>query len=59
MHYIFAITTCIGLFFIYAIIGGILGWKHGGDAIPMIIFFAAVIWIWTWKAIAGIKGGEK
>ena len=42
---------------LYAIIGGILGWKHGGGAIPMILFFAAVVW--AWKAITGTKGGEK
>lgn len=57
MHYVYAIGTCIGLFFAYAIIGGILGWKHGGGAIPMILFFAAVVW--TSKAITRTKRGEK
>ena len=57
MRYVYAIGACIGLFFVYAVIGGILGWKHGGGAIPMILFFAAVVW--DWKAITGTKGGEK
>lgn len=57
MRYVYAIAACTGLFFIYVIIGGILGWKHGGGAISMILLFAAVVW--TWKAIIGTKGGEK
>jgi hypothetical protein len=57
MRYVYAISACIGLFIVYTIIGGIMGWKHGGGAIPMILFFAAVVW--TWRAIIGTKRGEK
>ncbi len=57
MRYVYAIAACIGLFIVYAVIGGIMGWKHGGGAIPMILFFTAILW--TWRAITGTKGGEK
>ena len=57
MRYVYAIAACIGLFIVYAVIGGIMGWKHGSGAIPMILFFAAILW--TWRAITGTKGGEK
>ena len=55
MRFVNAIAACFGLFVVYAIIGGILGWKHGGGAMHIIIFFAVVIW--TWNAITGTKGG--
>lgn len=57
MRYVYAIAACIGLFLLYAVIGTILGWKSGGGAIPMILFFAAVVW--TWKSITGVRAGEK
>ncbi len=38
IRYVYAIVACTALFFVYVFIGGILGWKHGGGAIPMILF---------------------
>jgi hypothetical protein len=59
MRYAYAIAASIGLFIVYAIIGRIMGWKHGG-AIPMMLFFAAGVWTWrTITTITGTKGGEK
>ena len=57
MRYVYAIAACIGLFIVYAVNGGIMGWKHESGAIPMILFFAVILW--TWRAITGTKGGEK
>jgi hypothetical protein len=48
MPYLYAIVA-------YAIIGGIMGWKHGGGAIFMALFLVAVIW--AWRAI--MKGDEE
>ena len=52
-NYIFAILACSVIFIIYAIIGGSLGWKHGGGFIPIIIFF--YLMRTTWRAIIGTK----
>ena len=37
---IIAIILCFVLFAIYSVIGGLMGWRHGGGYIPMMIFFA-------------------
>ena len=52
-NYIFAILACSVIFIIYAIIGGSLGWKHGGGFIPIIILFYLIRT--TWRAIIGTK----
>ncbi len=49
MKYALALAACFGIFLVYAIIAGVMGWKHGGGAIPMLILFAALIG--TWRAI--------
>ena len=49
MKYILALGACFGIFVVYAIIAGVMGWKHGGGAIPMLILFAAIVG--TWRAI--------
>ena len=56
MKYVLALAACFGLFVLYAIIGGVMGWKHGGGAIPMLILFAAMAG--TWLAITK-KGDDK
>lgn len=54
MRYIYAIAACFALFILYALIGAMLGWKHGGGAIPM-IFFRCV----GWKVEAITKKGDE
>lgn len=49
MKYVIAVVACFAEAILYALIGALLGWKHGGGIIPMIILFA--IWGVTWKAI--------
>ena len=49
MKYVLALAACFGIFVVYAIIAGVMGWKHGGGAIPMLILFAAIVG--TWRAI--------
>jgi hypothetical protein len=44
------LAACFGVFLVYAIIGAVMGWKHGGGLIPMLILFAALGG--TWSAIA-------
>ncbi len=44
MRYAYAIVACIVLFILYAFISGVFGWKHGGGAIPMIIFLRGGGW---------------
>lgn len=51
--YIVAVLACIGIFIIYAVIGALLGWKHGGGILPMIILFGAITA--TWKGIIGLS----
>jgi len=51
--YIVAVLACIGIVIIYAVIGALLGWKHGGGVLPMIILFGAITA--TWKGIIGLS----
>lgn len=51
--YIVAVLACIGIVIIYALIGALLGWKHGGGILPMIILFGAITA--TWKGIIGLS----
>ena len=50
---ILAILACFGIFIIYALIGGLLGWKHGGGAIPALIVLSCMGF--TWRAITRTK----
>ena len=56
MKYLIASAACFAIFVIYALIGAVMGWKHGGGAIPMLIFFAVVVA--TWRAITKEKGDK-
>ena len=56
IRYVYAIAACFALFVLKMSIDGMLGWKHGGGAIPMLIFFAALFG--TWRAITK-KGDGK
>lgn len=49
MKYFIALAACFGIFILYVMISVAMDWKHGGGAIPMLIFFAAVVG--TWRAI--------
>lgn len=49
MKYVLAILAIIVEFFIYAAIGGALGWKAGGGVLPMLLSFA--VYGATWRAI--------
>ena len=49
MKYLIAISLCCTEIFLYAIIGALLGWKHGGGFIPMFILIA-VLGL-TWRVI--------
>ncbi|HRS51446.1 MAG TPA: hypothetical protein P5067_03340 [Candidatus Marinimicrobia bacterium] len=51
--YIVAVLACIGIVIIYAVIGALLGWKHGGGVLPMTILFGAITA--TWKGIIGLS----
>lgn len=51
--YLVAVLACAGIVLIYAIIGVLLGWKHGGGVLPMIILFGALTA--TWKGITGLS----
>ena len=46
MRYFFAILACFALFIVYTMVGLMMGWRHGGGIIPMLIFFAACSFIW-------------
>ena len=47
--YLAAIVVCGAEIVVYVIIGALLGWKHGGGLLPMLILFSLVGW--TWRAI--------
>jgi len=51
--YIVAVLACIGIVIIYAVIGALLGWKHGGGVLPKIILLGAITA--TWKGIIGLS----
>ena len=55
MKYFLALAACFGIYIVYIVIGGVMDWKHGGGAIPMLILISA--WVATWKAITK-KGDE-
>ncbi len=57
MKYVLAVAACFGIFVVYSIIAGIMGWKSGGGAIPMMILFAALIG--TWHAMVGPPSQDK
>jgi len=57
MKYVLALAACFGVFLLYVVIGGVMGWKHGGGAIPMLILFAALIG--TWRAITKRTRGRE
>jgi len=58
-----ALLACLGLLLVYAAIGGYLGWRSGGGAIPMLILFAALIGasraIWRWGIMKRDKAQKK
>ena len=56
MKYAIALAACFGVFIVYIVIGGVMGWKHGGGAIPMMILFAALVG--TWRAITKNDEGK-
>jgi hypothetical protein len=45
--YIVAVLACIGIVIIYAVIGALLGWKHGGGVFLMMILFGTITATWT------------
>lgn len=51
--YLVAVLACAGIVLIHVIIGVLLGWKHGGGVLPMIILFGALTA--TWKGITGLS----
>ena len=57
MRYILAVLACLGILLAYGAIAHELGWRAGGGAIPMLLFFAAVAA--TWKAITKRRGRGK
>ena len=42
MKYVLCALAVIVEFIAYALIGGVLGWSHGGGLIPMMLFYAVV-----------------
>jgi len=46
MKYLTAIIVCVGIFFVYSLIGAALGWKRGGGVLPMMVLFAAMAAAW-------------
>ncbi len=56
MKYVIAVIACVAEFFAYAVIGALLGWKHGGGFIPMMILLAIVGA--TWRGITKSKQPE-
>jgi hypothetical protein len=57
MKYVLALAACFGICIVYTLIAvGVMGWKHGGGAIPMLILFAALFG--TWRAITKKRDGS-
>lgn len=55
MRYLYAIVACIAIFVAYILIGAVLGWKHGGGAIPIVLLL--FLFSWTWRTIVGKPEG--
>lgn len=53
MKYVIAIAVCAVIIAIYAIIGGLLGWKRGGGYLPMLILVGVLGAVWK-----GITSGD-
>lgn len=56
MKHVIAIVACVAEGIAYAVIGALLGWRHGGGIIPMMILFA--VWGVTWRTITKLKQPE-
>jgi hypothetical protein len=56
MKYILAILACVGLFIAYGILGELLGWRHGGGVIPILVLLAALTA--TWRAITKTRSQQ-
>jgi hypothetical protein len=55
---IFAIVLIVFLYFLWIGVGSVLfGWKHGGGAIPILIFLAMASFVW--KTITKEKNEDK
>lgn len=44
-----AVLACAGIFLAYGFIGALIGFKHGGGVIPLLICFGLIAFVW--KAI--------
>lgn len=51
--YFIAVLACAGIVLIYGFIGVLLGWKHGGGVLPMMLLLGAITA--TWKGIIGLS----
>lgn len=51
LHVVIAFLVCIGIYFAYAVIGVLLGWKRGGGFIPTMIMLALMGY--AWRVITG------
>lgn len=49
MKYFLAFLACLAIAALYVLLGSIIGWKHGGGVIPMMILMAVLIG--TWRSI--------
>jgi ABC-type dipeptide/oligopeptide/nickel transport system permease subunit len=55
---VLAIFLIIFLYIIWTGLGSVLfGWRHGGGAIPIMLFIAMAVFVW--KKIAGKKDEDK
>jgi hypothetical protein len=54
MKYVMAAVACLSILMVYIVTSALMGWKHGGGAIPMMILFATCTG--AWKAITKSKG---
>jgi len=56
MKYVIALVACFSIFIAYLMIVGLMGWRHGGGIIPILILFAAITGIW--RAITKKRSGK-
>lgn len=56
MRYILALLACLGLLIAHGMLGELLGWRHGGGLIPILILVAALTA--TWRAITKRRARE-